>query len=94
MLGGPLGAFAAIGMTQFGYAGTCRAPGVAPPRRFGLLVGGSAALHVLAIATAPARGLLRVTGNPPVAMAAAALGLVVPLGLAWRQHSIVRKEIA
>jgi Ca2+-transporting ATPase len=90
IVGGPLAAFAAIGTTQFGYAATCRSADTPMPRRFGLLVGGSAALHVLAVTTAPVRSLLRVSGNPVVALGCAALGLTAPFYLASRQHVIIR----
>jgi Ca2+-transporting ATPase len=87
ILGGPLAAFGAIGATQFGYAATCRAPDQPLPRRFAVLVGGSAALHLLAIATQPVRVLLRVGGRASVALATTSLGLAAPLYLAWRQRT-------
>jgi len=86
-LGGPLAAFGVIGTVQFGYAATCRAPDQPLPRRFAALVGGSAALHLTAVATAPVRALLRIGGNAPVALAAAGLGLAAPLYLAFRQRT-------
>jgi Ca2+-transporting ATPase len=81
--GGPLAAFGVIGTAQFGYAATCRATDVAMPHRFGLLVGGSAALHLLAVAAMP----LRLPGRASIALAAAALGLAGPLYLAWMQQT-------
>jgi Ca2+-transporting ATPase len=87
VLGGPLAAFGAIGATQFGYAATCRAPDQPLPRRFAALVGGSAALHLLAVATQPARVLLRIGGRAPVALATTSLCLAAPLYLAWRQRT-------
>jgi Ca2+-transporting ATPase len=87
ILGGPLAAFAAIGATQFGYAALCRAPDRPATTRFAAMIGGSAALHLLAIASAPLRGLLRVAGPVPPALASFAVGLGVPLYLAWRREA-------
>jgi Ca2+-transporting ATPase len=86
LVGGPLAAFGAIGAVQFGYAATCRADGGARERRFALLVGGSAALHLLAVATAPARALLGMRGHPALALAASAAAGAAPLLIAWRTH--------
>jgi Ca2+-transporting ATPase len=97
VFGGPLAAFGTIGTAQFGYAALCRAPDRPPPRRFAVLVGGSAALHVLAVASAPARRLLRIGGSSPIALACTGLGLAAPLYLAWRRraaHEITRRGIA
>src|SRR5262249_29834425 len=96
-LGGPLAAFGVIGTAQFGYAATCRAPDQPLPRRFAALVGGSAALHLTAVAAAPVRALLRIGGNAPVALAASGLGLAAPLYLAFRRrtaYEITRRSSA
>ncbi|MCW5803910.1 MAG: HAD-IC family P-type ATPase, partial [Deltaproteobacteria bacterium] len=90
--GGPLAAFGTVGATQFGYAATCRAPDRAMDARFAGLVGGSAALHLLAVASAPVRTLLRVTGAAPVALACSAIGMAIPLYRAWR-HSADREIV-
>ena len=52
VVGGPLAAFGTVGSAQFGYAAACRSSKRASHRRFGVLVGGSAALHMLAVASA------------------------------------------
>jgi hypothetical protein len=86
--GGPLSAFATVGAAQFGYAAGCRAPDAkGSGRRFAMIVGGSAALHLLAVATAPARALLRMKGNPPIALASYTAALAAPLYLAWRKRA-------
>ena len=87
MVGGPLAAFGAVGATQFGYAATCRAPDQPLPRRFAMLVGGSAALHLLAVASAPVRRLLRLSGNAPLALACTGISLAAPLYFAWRART-------
>jgi Ca2+-transporting ATPase len=98
VLGGPAAAFATIGAAQFGYAAACRAPGQhREGRRFASLVGGSAALHMLAVASSPLRSRLRANGSPPVVATAFAAGLAVPLYLAWRRQAdreIVRRGTA
>ena len=88
VLGGPLAAFATIGATQFGYAALCRAPDRPLAPGFAAMVGGSAALHLLAVASTPARALLRIGGSSPVALASFAAGLCAPLYLAWRQQAV------
>jgi len=93
VVGGPLAAFAAIGATQFGYANASRSTDHAPGLRFPALVGGSAALHLIAVASAPARALLRLTGAPLLGVASFALGFTTPLYLGWRRsadYEIVR----
>jgi Ca2+-transporting ATPase len=88
--GGPLAAFGVIGAAQFGYAATCRATDQPVPRRFASLVGGSALLHALAVASRPSR----VPGSAPIALASTTLGLAAPLYLAWRaqaRHEIIRR---
>jgi Ca2+-transporting ATPase len=87
IVGGPLAAFATIGATQFGYAAACRAPGVPLRRRFAAMVGGSAALHLLAVASAPARALLRIRGRSPIALAASSVAMAAPLYVAWRRYA-------
>jgi Ca2+-transporting ATPase len=92
--GGPLAAFASIGATQFGYAAASRSADHAPSSQLAGLIGGSAAIHLLAVASAPARTLLRVSGVPAVAFTSFALGLGVPLYLGWRRtadYQIVRR---
>jgi P-type Ca2+ transporter type 2C len=85
--GGPLSAFATVGAVQFGYASTFRTPDrVDHGRRFAWLVGGSAALHLGAVAAAPVRGLLRLGGSFPMALASFALAIGTPLFLAARAH--------
>jgi Ca2+-transporting ATPase len=88
MLGGPLAAFGVIGTTQFGYAAMCRASDVPLQRRFGLLVGGSALLHLLAVAARP----LTLPGHAPLALATALLGLAGPLYVAWTRQTITRRS--
>ncbi|HEX5062683.1 MAG TPA: HAD-IC family P-type ATPase [Kofleriaceae bacterium] len=91
--GGPLAAFAAIGATQFGYATARRSSDHARGVQFGALVGGSAALHLAAVASTPARSLLRISGAPAIGLASFALGFGVPLYLGWRRsadYKIVR----
>jgi P-type Ca2+ transporter type 2C len=92
--GGPLAGFASIGSVQFGYAAACVAPGAAHDRRrFALLVGGSAALHLVAVAAAPMRTLVHIRGSVPIALASFGLALGAPLYLAWRRrtrHEITR----
>jgi Ca2+-transporting ATPase len=85
--GGPLAAFGTIGATQFGYAAACRAPDAPIRPRFAAMIGGSAALHLLAVASAPVRALLRIGGRTPVAIASSGLGMAIPLYLAWRRHA-------
>jgi Ca2+-transporting ATPase len=85
--GGPLAAFGTIGATQFGYAAACRAPDQPIRPRFAAMIGGSAALHLLAVASAPVRALLRIGGRTPVAIASSGLGMAIPLYLAWRRHA-------
>ena len=95
VIAGPSGAFASIGATQFGYAAACRAPDAPLRGRFVAMLGGSAALHLLAVASAPARRLLGFTGRSPAALACGAIGMAAPLYLAWRKHatrSIVRTK--
>jgi Ca2+-transporting ATPase len=95
IVGGPLSAFAAIGATQFGYATASRSPDHAPNAMFPALLGGSAVLHLLAVASAPARSLFRISGSPAAGIASCALGLGVPLYLGWRHtadHQIVRRS--
>ncbi|HTR51418.1 MAG TPA: cation-transporting P-type ATPase [Kofleriaceae bacterium] len=87
IVGGPIAAFAAIGATQFAYAAACRAPDRPLTRRFAALVGGSAALHLLAVASGPARALLRISGSSPLALAGFAAGAVGPLYIAWRRQA-------
>jgi hypothetical protein len=87
IVGGPLSAFAAIGATQFGYASTCRAPDSPSNKWFGAMLGGSVALHALAVAAAPVRSMLRVAGAPSLALASFALGLGTPLYLGWRRRA-------
>jgi Ca2+-transporting ATPase len=97
VLGGPLAAFATIGATQFGYAAACRAPDRPLVGRFAAMVGGSAALHLLAVASAPARAVLRIHGRSPIALASFGAGLCAPLYLAWRNQAdreITRRGIA
>jgi Ca2+-transporting ATPase len=85
LLGGQLAAFATIGASQFGYAAASRTSDhPAHAGRFGALVFGSAALHLAAVALAPVRGLLRLTGPVPAALASFALALGAPLYLAAR----------
>jgi Ca2+-transporting ATPase len=93
--GGPLGAFAAVGAAQFGYAAASRAPGRGSTARFAAMVGGSAALHLIAVASAPVRALLRIGGSSPIALAGFGLGMGAPLYAAWRRaadHQIVRRK--
>jgi Ca2+-transporting ATPase len=86
--GGPLAGFASIGAIQFGYAATCVAPGaVHDGKRFALLVGGSAVLHLLAVAAAPMRTLVHLQGSVPIALASFGLALGAPLYLAWRRRT-------
>ena len=87
IVGGPLAAFATIGATQFGYAAACRAPDAPLRPRFAAMVGGSAALHLAAVASAPARALLRIHGRSPIALAASGAAMAAPLYLAWRRHA-------
>jgi Ca2+-transporting ATPase len=87
MVGGPLAAFGAVGASQFGYAAACRGPSAAPSRQFGLLVGGSAALHGLAVIAAPVRSALRLVGSPPIAALITAASVTTPLYLAWRRSA-------
>ncbi len=94
VLGGPLAAFASIGATQFGYAAASRSPDHGRSRYFGPFVGGSAALHLVAVASTPARSLLRLSGSTFATLATFALGLGVPLYLGWRRTAdfeIVRR---
>ncbi len=94
IVGGPLAAFASIGATQFGYAAGHRSPDHAASWRFPVLVVGSAALHLMAVASAPARSLLRVSGTPLVAITSFAFGFGVPIYLGWRRtadREIVRR---
>ncbi len=97
VLGGPLAAFATIGATQFGYATACRAPDRPLGGRFAAMIGGSAALHLLAVTSAPARGVLRIRGSSPVALISFAAGICAPLYVAWRHQAdreITRRGIA
>jgi Ca2+-transporting ATPase len=90
LAGGPLGAFGVVGAAQFGYAATCRAADQPMPRRFAALVGGSALLHAIAVASRPSR----VEGSAPIALASTMLALAAPLYLAWRarvRHEITRR---
>jgi Ca2+-transporting ATPase len=87
VVGGPLAAFGTIGASQFGYAAACRAPDQPIRPRFAVMIGGSAALHLLAVASAPARALFRISGRTPIAIASSGLGMAVPLYLAWRRHA-------
>ncbi len=87
IVGGPLAAFATIGATQFGYAAACRAPAVPLRGRFAAMVGGSAALHLVAVASAPARALLRIGGRSPIALATAGVAMAAPLFVAWRRYA-------
>ncbi|MDB4953509.1 MAG: cation transporter family ATPase [Myxococcales bacterium] len=94
VVGGPLAAFAAVGATQFGYAAMCRAPDSPPGRYFAAMIGGSAALHLAAVATAPIRGLLRLRGSLPVSLASFGVAIGTPLYFAWRastRHEITRR---
>jgi Ca2+-transporting ATPase len=86
VIGGPLAAFASIGATQFGYAAACRATDAPIDRRFAAMVGGSAALHLLAVASAPARALFRIAGATPIALATSSVAMAAPLYVAWRRH--------
>ena len=95
--GGPLSAFAAIGATQFGYAAACRTPDRdGSARQFAYMVGGSAALHLVAVATAPIRSLLRLRGSTPIALGWFAVSIGAPLYLAWRRvrHEVTRAGLA
>jgi len=83
VVGGPLAGFGVVGAAQFGYATTCRALDQPMPHRFAALVGGSALLHALAVASRPSR----IAGSAPIALACTALGLATPLYLAWRAHA-------
>ena len=87
LLGGPLAAFATIGSVQFGYASTCRTPNrVDSGRRFVAMIGGSAALHLAAVAVAPVRSLLRLSGSVPLALASFGLSFGAPLVVAARRQ--------
>jgi Ca2+-transporting ATPase len=92
--GGPLAAFAVIGAAQFSYAASCRSTDrLDDNRRFALMVGGSSALHLGAVAIAPMRSLLRISGSLPIALASFALATTGPLLLAWlrdRRHEVIR----
>jgi Ca2+-transporting ATPase len=96
-LGGPLAAFGTVGAVQFGYAAMCRASNRSVSRRFAALVGGSAALHLVAVASAPVRRLLQIDTSSPIALASTSIALAVPLYLAWRRkafHEITRRGTA
>jgi len=88
LVGGPLAGFASIGASQFGYAAACRAPEAGPPsKEFMAMVGGSAALHAIAVGAAPMRGLLGMTGMPATALATFVVALGAPLYLAWKHEA-------
>ncbi|MGN6104345.1 MAG: cation-translocating P-type ATPase [Kofleriaceae bacterium] len=88
----PMTAFAVVGATQFGYAAMCRDPDRGgPDLPFAAMVGGSAALHLLAITSAPLRSLLGLRGVPSFALRGFGLAMATPLFLAWRAHA--RREI-
>jgi Ca2+-transporting ATPase len=87
IVGGPVAAFATIGAVQFGFATMCRAPEPRIGGRFIALTGGSAALHLLATASAPMRSLLRIPGAPGPALACFGISFCAPLFLAWRKHA-------
>ncbi|MDX2089815.1 MAG: HAD-IC family P-type ATPase [Kofleriaceae bacterium] len=87
LLGGPLSAFAVIGASQFGYAAASRsAERVGSQGRFTWMVGGSAALHLAAVAVQPLRSLLRMQGPVPNALANFAIAAAVPLVIAHRRR--------
>ena len=92
-LGGPLSAFAAIGAAQFGYAVASRSAERPGSRRaIAWMIGGSAALHLAAVALPPVRALLRIHGPAPRAIASFALTAALPFALArrWRRLEIAR----
>jgi Ca2+-transporting ATPase len=97
VIGGPLAAFGTVGAAQFGYAATCRATDQPMQRRFAAFVGGSAALHLLAVAATPVRRLLGIRGSSPIALASSGIALAAPLYVAWRTrttHQITRRGTA
>jgi len=90
LVAGPIGAFAAIGATQFGYATASRSPDHAASPRMPLLVGGSAALHLAVVASAPARSVLRIGGASLAGVATFVIGLAIPLYLGWRRDADIQ----
>ncbi|NVB82482.1 MAG: cation-transporting P-type ATPase [Kofleriaceae bacterium] len=95
LAGGPLAAFAVLGAAQFSYAASCRSTDRADDtRRFALMVGGSSALHLGAVAIAPVRSLLGISGSLPIALASFAFATATPLLLGWlrdRRHEVIRQ---
>jgi Ca2+-transporting ATPase len=87
VMGGPLAAFGTIGATQFGYATACRSADQRLGGRFAAMIGGSAALHLVAVASAPARALLRIRGNSPLALFCSGIAMGIPLYAAWRRQA-------
>jgi Ca2+-transporting ATPase len=87
IIGGPLAAFGTIGASQFGYAALCRPADRPLGPRFAALVGGSAVLHLLAVASAPARALLRIPGRSSLALACSGIAIGLPLYRAWRRQA-------
>ena len=69
------------------YAAACRKPTRRLNKRFAAMVGGSAALHLLAVASAPARSLFRIAGGASIALTCSAIGMAVPLYAAWRREA-------
>ncbi len=93
-LGGPAAAFSAMAGADIGYAFACRAPDAPPDERFLGLLGGTAALHLAAVAFPPFRTLMSL---PPalslVEVAAFGAGVCVPWAMsrAAAQPVIVRR---
>ncbi len=94
LLFGPAASFSALTGAQLGYTFTCRAPGKPPDEAFMRLVGGSAALHVAAVALPPMRSLFRLSpGLSPIELGAFGVGFLVPWAFARAAHDpvIVRR---
>ncbi len=89
-LGGPAACLSAVVGSQLGYALGCRAPGAPPSERFSLMVGGTAGLHLAAIALPPVRSAFRFS---PALSLAELLAFGAGFAIPWAASHSARQPV-
>jgi Ca2+-transporting ATPase len=90
LVGGPAVCFSALAGAELGYAFPCRAPGSSPGERFVRLIGGTAGLHLAAIALPSVRSVLRLPPVlSPLELLAFGAGFVLPWAASRSANDLV-----